>query len=113
MFNNKLKEYKEKQAEIRDEMARYDQADEKFYITANTVLKMAQKALKIFNSSEVPEKRQLLNFLLHNPTLKGENLEFTLKPPFDTMAFANTCSERLPLLDEVRTSFSSYAPIIL
>ncbi len=38
MFNKKLKEYKEKQAEIRDDMARYDQADERFYLTANMVL---------------------------------------------------------------------------
>jgi site-specific DNA recombinase len=99
MFNNKLKEYKEKQEEIRDEMARYDQADEKFYITANTVLRLAQKALEIFNSSEVPEKRQLLNSLLQNPTLKGENLVFTLKTPFDTVLQANGCSDLLPGLD--------------
>ncbi len=67
MFNKKLKEYKEKQEEIREEMVRYDQADEKFYITANTVLKLAQKALEIFRSSEIAEKQQLLNFLLQEP----------------------------------------------
>jgi uncharacterized protein (UPF0371 family) len=71
MFNKKLKEYKEKQAEIRKEMERYDQADEKFYITANTVLNLAQRAEKVFEGSEEAEKRQLLNFLLQNLELKG------------------------------------------
>ena len=95
MFNKKLKEYKEKQEEIREEMARYDQADQKFYITANTVLKLAQKAYEIFQSSEVEEKRQLLNFLLQNLTLQGKKLLFEMKKPFDTVLQANKCSDLL------------------
>ena len=95
MFNKKLKEYKEKQEELNEEIQRYTQADEKFYITANTVLRLAQKALEIFKSSEVSEKRQLLNFLLQNLTLKGRKLDFTLKTPFDTVLQANKCSTLL------------------
>lgn len=109
MFNKKLKKYKEKQKEIkekkeiREEMKRYDQADEKFYLTANTVLKLAQKALKIFESSEISEKRQLLNFLLQNLKLQGKKLIFELKTPFNTVLQANKCSEMLRWLDAVRT----------
>jgi DNA invertase Pin-like site-specific DNA recombinase len=95
MFNEKLKEYKEKQAEIREEMERYDQADEKFYLTANAVLSLAQRAYEIFESSEVAEKRQLLNFLLQNIELKGKKLIYKLKTPFDTVLLANKCSSLL------------------
>ena len=95
MHNKTLKEGKEKQAEIREEMARYDQADENYYITANTVLSLAQKAYEIFQSSEVAEKRQLLNFLLQNPELNGRKLVFKLKTPFDTVLQANKCSNLL------------------
>ncbi|MGB4254058.1 MAG: hypothetical protein WBJ22_03050 [Minisyncoccales bacterium] len=56
MFNKKLKEYKEKQAELETKMQSYTDADEKFYLTANMVLKLAQKAYEIFQSSEVEEK---------------------------------------------------------
>ena len=49
MFNKKLKEYKERQAEINEEIQRCADADESYYITANTALKLAQKALEIFN----------------------------------------------------------------
>ena len=95
MFNKKLKEYKEKQAEIREEMGRYDEADEKFYLTANIVLNMAKKAREIFDCSEVSEKRQLLSFLLQNIKLQGKKLLFELKTPFDTVLQASKCSNLL------------------
>jgi len=95
MFNKQVKKTEEKQAEINEERQRYANADRKYYITANMLLKLAQKALEIFENSEVAEKQQLLNFILQNPILRGRKLEFTLKPPFDTMAFANECSEML------------------
>jgi len=103
MFDKKLKEYKEKQEEINEEIERYTQADEKFYLTANTVLKLAQKALEIFESSEISEKRQLLNFLLQNLKLQGKKLLFELKTPFDTVLQASKCSNMLRWLDAIRT----------
>ena len=103
MFSNKLKEYKEKQAEINEEIQKYTDADENYYITANTVLNLAQRAYEIFQSSKVEEKRQLLNFLLQNPQLKGRKLMFTLKKPFDTIVEANRCSNWLAKWDDFRT----------
>jgi len=105
MFNKKLKEYKEKQAELNEEIQRYTNADENYYITANTVLTLAKRAYKIFQSSEVAEKQQLLNFLLQNLELKGRKLLFELKTPFDTVLQANKCSTVLRTLDEIRTYF--------
>ena len=64
-------------------MRMHSQADEEFYLTANTVLNVAKRALEIFKSSEVQEKRQFLNFLLQNCELNGKKLEFTLRNPFD------------------------------
>ena len=76
-------------------MASYDKADEKYYITANMVLNLAQKVLEVFESSEVNEKRQILNYLLQNCKLDGKNLSFELKTPFDTVFQANKCSDML------------------
>lgn len=95
MFNDKLKELKEKQTELNEKMQLYTNADEKFYLTANTVLNLAKRAKEIFVSSEVEEKRQLLNFLLQNLTLDGKKLNFGLKTPFDTVLKANKCSTLL------------------
>jgi len=48
MFNKKLKEYKEKQSELNEEMQRYTDADKNYYITANTVLNLAKKLMESF-----------------------------------------------------------------
>jgi len=85
-----------------EQMYEYTGADESFYLTANTVLNLAKKAYEIFQISEVEEKRQLLNFLLQNPQLKGEKLIFTLKKPFDTILQVSKRSNLLRLMDEVR-----------
>ena len=92
MFHKKLEEYKGKQEEINREMQRHSEADESYYITADRVLNLAKRAYEIFESSEVPEKTQLLNFLLQNLKLQGKKLSFELKTPFDAVLQANKCS---------------------
>lgn len=90
MYDTKLKEYKEKQSDLLLQMEEHNVADEKFYITANAVLDLAKRAYQIFESSEVDEKRQLLNFLLQNPTYDGKKLVFQLKKPFNGLiAYTN------------------------
>ncbi|PIW92500.1 MAG: hypothetical protein COZ88_01925, partial [Candidatus Nealsonbacteria bacterium CG_4_8_14_3_um_filter_34_13] len=95
MFNKKLKEYKEKQAELETKMQSYTDADENYYLTANITLNLAKKAYEIFQSSEPEEKWQFLNFLLQNLKLEGKKLLFELKTPFDTVLQANKCSTLL------------------
>ena len=102
MFNKKLKEYKEKQAELEAKMQSYTDADENYYLTANITLNLAKKAYEIFQSSEPEEKWQFLNFLLQNLKLEGKRLNFELKTPFNTVLQASKCSNLLPILDAFR-----------
>lgn len=74
IYDIKFKTLKEKQYAINVRMEEYTRADENYYIVANTVLSLSNRALEIFESSEVNEKRQLLNFLLQNCRLSGKNL---------------------------------------
>jgi hypothetical protein len=76
-----------------------------YYIAASTVLNLAKRALEIFESSEVPEKRALLNFLLQNSVVDGKKPMYSLRSPFDTIyAFAKRPTG-LRVLDDVRTYF--------
>ena len=84
-------------------MQRHSEADESYYITADRVLNLAKRAYEIFESSEVPEKTQLLNFLLQNLKLQGKKLSFELKTPFDTMLQVHNCSIMGGLRDAFRT----------
>jgi len=80
-----LKEYKEKQYEVGQELEEHTRADENYHITASTVFSLANRALEIFESSEPQEKRQLLGFLLQNCRLSGKNLLFDVRSPFNTI----------------------------
>jgi site-specific DNA recombinase len=80
LFQKKLNEYKERA--IVQEMERHVNADESFHMTANMVLNLARRAREIFESSEVEEKRQLLNFVFQNLELKDKKLSITLREPF-------------------------------
>lgn len=64
---------------------------------------MAQRAKQLFESSEVPEKRQLLKYLLQNPTVKDKKLVFTLRKPFDLIASVDGQPIGLPQLDAFKT----------
>lgn len=82
-YDKKLKELKEKQHNIDNQLQQHTQADENYYITAGTVLNLAKGALELFDSSEIPRKREILNYLLQNCTANGKKLEFTMRSPFN------------------------------
>jgi hypothetical protein len=102
-YLRKINKYSAKQKSILREIDRHDTADYDYHLTINRVLSYAQRAREIFDSSEVKEKRQLLNFLLQNCELKGKNLQYKLKSPFDTLLLAGSCSSMLPLRNTFRT----------
>ena len=86
----KLKGFKERQYDINIQIEEHTRADENYHITASTVLNLAKNALTLFESSEIEEKRALLNYLLQNSVVDGKQLVFTLRKPFDSiLTFAN------------------------
>ncbi len=59
-------------------MGRHEKADGNFYVTANLVMNLAARAREIFESSEVGEKRQLLDLVFQNLRLKNGSLSFSV-----------------------------------
>jgi len=56
-----------------------------------------------FTGSQVSRKRELLNFLFANLTLRGNNLLFSLRKPFEMFLQCATFEEWRPLIDALRT----------
>jgi len=56
-------------------------------LTSEYLLKLASNAGKLFESSEVHEKRLLLNMALQNLELKGKIARYDWTNPFDKIAF--------------------------
>ena len=84
-YESKLREMKSKQQDINIRLEDHTQADENYYLTAGIVLNLAKNAAKLFESSEVPQKRAILNYLLQNPTTRQKTLSFQLRSPFDVI----------------------------
>lgn len=82
-YDKKLKELKEKQYDINIQIEDHTRADENYYITASTVLNLAKNASELFKSSEISEKRAILNYLLQNCVANGKELEFSLRSPYN------------------------------
>lgn len=88
-----------------EEKKLHNDADEKFAITVSYLLTLSSRAYDIFKSSKPEEKRELMNFLLWNPTLKHGKLLYTYKKPFDIIARASSCQDWLPHIEAIRKYF--------
>ena len=77
-------------------MQEHSNADEKFNLTLVTVLGLAKNAGRLFKSSSVDEKRQLLNLVCSNLSLRDKNLYFIYKKPFGIFTKGFNCFKWLP-----------------
>ena len=65
------------------QLAKLQDAEDNYYITAKYILDLSKRAYDLFKSSEVEEKRQLIKLILSNLRLSGKNLVFDAAKPFD------------------------------
>lgn len=95
-YEEKRIEYRAKQKEINGKIAKLHIADEDYYLTSEYLLKLASNSSKLFESSEVHEKRLLLKMTLQNLELKGKIARFDWIKPFDQIAFYASRQSWLP-----------------
>lgn len=84
-YDKFYKRFRGKIEEIDNRLTNLQKAEDNYYLTANYLLQLANRAYDLFASSEIEEKRQLLKLLLQNPTLDGKIVRFSLLKPFDTI----------------------------
>jgi len=101
-YDKKASELKQRQYGLNDKLKRIIEADENYSITLITLLNICSRAPELFESSKVEQKRQLINFLLSNLKLRGKNLEFELKKPFDALVNLDYRSEWLGIVVRIR-----------
>ena len=84
-------------------MKNHLKADQNFKLTVNTVLSIASKAYELFESSNIEQKRKLINYVFSNLELEGVTLRYSLKKPFDLMVDCTTYNDLLGIVDTLRT----------
>ena len=76
---------KAEQENINEEMQCHIQADKHFDIAVSTILTLGKDLHKLFMSSKVDAKREILNFLLSNLKINDGKLSYTWNFPFDCL----------------------------
>lgn len=82
-YDKMVIDYKKEQTELTEQYESHSSADKDFYITANKILDLSQRAWELFKNSEPEEKTQLVGFLLQNLILEGGKLLFEVRAPFN------------------------------
>lgn len=99
IYQQKLQEYKKRQREITREMEAHVDADETCLLTIKTVVDLARRAKEIYLSSNMDEKRELLNLVFSNLKLRDKRLLVTLREPFSLLMAASHQPMCLRMLD--------------
>ncbi len=92
-YDNFVIKEKEKQHDLNAQLKDHLKADERFLITVSHIMELANRAAELYQSSEVEEKRQLVDFLLSNLRLKGKKLLYDYKKPFNMMALCTKIND--------------------
>lgn len=109
-YDKKAHELKQRQYELNRQLELHTKADEAFNVTVSSLMGLASRAYELFESSKVDQKRQLMSFVLSNLRLKGKNLEFSMRKPFDAFMNLKDQNKILPILEILRTE--SYQEIL-
>ena len=76
---------KAEQEAINEEIQNHTQADKHFDVAVSTILTLAKDLPRLFTSSKVDVKREILNFLLSNLKINDGKLSYTWNFPFDCL----------------------------
>jgi hypothetical protein len=85
-YQRKVVEYKATRDSIKNKLNATDKAEDSFYFTVDSLIRLAQKAPELLQCSEVEHRRRLINLVLQNLTLKDRQLRWEYKKPFDILA---------------------------
>jgi len=99
IFNSKTSEYQKNIASLRKSIATFELDEDESYGSVSHLLYLGNKAPELFKTADQHEKRSLIESVLSNLQLDGDQLRSEYKKPFDTMAFCAKTRDWCPGLD--------------
>jgi antirestriction protein len=92
-YDSKYAEYKNRLDDLAERIALHNKADIGYYEFGRKILELAKNAGKLFEQAKPEEKRELMQFVLSNSTIKDSMPDFTLKQPFFSIAKHSSVDE--------------------
>ena len=90
LYQRKSDEYRANQKKLQRQRDNIELVDDEYFGTVFHLLNLAKSAPKLFQKANIEQKRSLLQIVLSNFSLDGDQLRWKLKEPFETMVL---CSE--------------------
>ena len=90
---------------IQENITAFENTNINFIEEGAKFLKICNEIADLYNYADKNEKKELINYLLQNLTLNGENISYTYKKPFDIFAKGLSCNKKLPRLDSNQQPF--------
>ena len=84
---------------IQENITAFENTNINFIEEGAKFLKICNEIDDLYDYADKNEKKELINYLLQNLTLNGENISYTYKKPFDIFAKGLSCNKKLPRLD--------------
>lgn len=81
-FNRRMELLKVERDELEQKVNNTTVNEQDFYLSLKDIVEIAQEAEYIFKSSQIEQKRRLLNLIFANLQIKDKKLEFTYTKPF-------------------------------
>jgi hypothetical protein len=85
-YQKKASDYKIQKEELYRKLKRIDNANDEFYLTIERVMQIAKDAPLLLERSTLEQRQEIINLVLQNLELKGDQLGWKYKKPFDLMA---------------------------
>ena len=105
-YRDMNEDLKNEQYELEGKSELLTEADEKFSIAVATILSLGNNAYKIFQSSKVETKREILHILLSNLKLQDRKISYTFRKPYD---YIKSLNKKIPSKTEGITIGDSFA----
>lgn len=99
LYKRKFEEYKKNQKSLQNKRLNIEQVEDEYYGTVSHLLRLARDAPALFSEANNEQKRSMINLVLSNLQLDGDQLRWEYKKPFDTMAFCHEMNSWLRRLD--------------
>ena len=81
-YDKYIEKYKNDKVSLENDLIKYTNDDKSFVVTAEHLLKLAQNAKSVFESSQPAQKNKILRTLLANCKINQKRLQLNLLQPF-------------------------------
>ncbi|MBN2188187.1 MAG: recombinase family protein, partial [Chitinispirillaceae bacterium] len=85
LFEHKSDEWRKEQDELKRRISNHENADRDYIDQGILLLRLSTKAYSIYQRVDLFEKRNLLDFVLSNSTIKDEEIKPVYRQPFDIL----------------------------